>query len=135
MFISLTQLLFSLGIAQGLVISAIFLFSPYFRSRANNFLAATTLCIALLGFLDLVGRRPETTDFFTIVNDVMWEYLVPATIYGYFIRILAERNQALPVRWSLYLPFLVTLVINLFIDGGEVLSVVPVTFLFLRTIG
>lgn len=106
-----------LGSAQGLLVGGVILFSPYFRGRANRYMAFTLLVVVLLGINDLLYDYLSEEAWFITWNDMMWEFLFPATFFLYFIHALDHALGRKPgLRWAVFAPFLLTMVINLVID-------------------
>ncbi len=101
---------------QGFFLAAIFLLVPYFRSQANRHLAYTFLTVGITGINHAFLNSGYENPWLTLSNDIMWEYLFPATLLLYFVYGLKHPLGSQWQRWLLYFPFLITLVINIVID-------------------
>ncbi len=110
------QIFTLLGVAQGLIISALFLFSPFFKSKANRYLAVTLSTISLIGLLYTLDAPASGSAWLIFLNDIMWELLFPASLFRYFVTLLEIKAYQSPrFRW-IYVPFLLTLFVNLLLD-------------------
>ncbi len=119
MELTITNILLLIGLAQGLLLSLVLLASPLFRTRPNRYLAGTFLTLTLMGFLTWRITVIGDTALFITLNDVMWELLFPIFLLFYFAYsfdhpIIRNKN-----RYLLYVPFWVTLILNLAIDFDE----------------
>ena len=90
--------------------------SPYFRSQANRFLSYTFWTTAILGANYSIVMSGIQNDWLTLMYDIMWEYLFPATLLLYFAYALDHPLAKSAKQYWLYLPFVLTLLINVIID-------------------
>lgn len=106
------------ALSQGFVLAFFLLFSRYYRSLANRWLALSLIILSATIIIDIVGEYYHPTslvvEFF--INDLSYDFLVYLPLYLFF-KISTEAN---PVRkhrelFYLILPFLIDTVINLFI--------------------
>ncbi|WP_367390894.1 helix-turn-helix domain-containing protein [Lewinella sp. LCG006] len=116
MQLSISNLTILLGVLQGIVLGFIFLVSPYFRSQANRFLSYTFWTTAILGANYSIVMSGIQNNWFTLVYDIMWEYLFPTTLLLYFAYALDHPLAKSAKQYWLYLPFTLTLLINVIID-------------------
>lgn len=116
MELTLATLLIILGIAQGFILGAVFLFSRFFQSQANQYLAYTFWTVSLMAVSYSLLTAGWTNKWLVLVNDIMWEYLFPATLLLYFVTALGHPLARQKRRYWLFLPFLLTLLINVIID-------------------
>lgn len=101
---------------QGILLASVFLLVPYFRSRANRHLAYTFLAVSVSGINYALLNSGYDNKWLILSNDLMWEYLFPATLLLYFVYGLRHPLGEQWQRWILYAPFFVTLVVNALID-------------------
>lgn len=101
---------------QGVFLVLLFLGSPYFRSRANSYLALTFGTLAIISIIEFHHLTALPAAWKTLHNDIMWEYLFAPSLFLYFAAVLKHPFAERPVRWWLFLPFLLTLVVNVIID-------------------
>ncbi|WP_379697981.1 helix-turn-helix domain-containing protein [Flavobacterium sp. HJSW_4] len=131
---------FNTAIFQGLVLGAIILKSPLFKSNANKYLAyaifALSILIANLVFeiIDIYSSMP----FLRFLDDVEWAFIFPVFIFMFVIHQVNHpiRNSK-KIRW-LYVPFLYSAFSNIFYDCDVVAHffTIPVALKnFLETLG
>jgi len=109
---------FNTAIFQGIVLGAIILKSPLFKSNANKYLAyaifALSLLIANLVFeiVDLYRIMP----FLLFLDDIEWAFLFPVFIFMFVIHQVNHpiRNSK-KIRW-LFVPFLYSALANIIYD-------------------
>lgn len=126
---------FNTAIFQGLVLGAIILKSPLFKSNANRYLAyaifALSVLIANLIFeiIDLYSSMP----FLRFLDNVEWAFLFPVFIFMFVIHQVNHpiRNSK-KIRW-LYVPFLYSAITNVFYDCDVVAHVFTIPH-FLKSI-
>jgi len=84
--------------------------TPFFKSRANTYLS---ISLFLLTCITLLGWNNSDTGIFDFLQDIMWEFLVGAILFTYFL--LHIKHNYLQERWYnwLYFPFLFTLSIEI----------------------
>lgn len=116
MQIPLHYLFLLIGVFQGVLLGFIFILSPYFRSQANRYLSYTFWAISILGINYSLLMSGFDNNWLVLANDIMWEYLFPATLLLYFAYALEHPLATSRQQYWLYAPFLITLVINVFID-------------------
>ena len=116
MQISLNQLIILLGIIQGLILGSLLLFSVYFQNRANRYLAYTLWTAVLCATLYTLIEAGFENKWIISINDIMWEQLYPATLLLYFASSLEHPIANSTKRYWLFLPFTLTLVLNVLID-------------------
>ncbi|MEL6811111.1 MAG: helix-turn-helix domain-containing protein [Bacteroidota bacterium] len=97
---------------QGFLLAALLIFSPFFKSKANNYLgyAIGILSIIMLNiFLDNI-RLFNTYPKLGMVVDVEWAFLFPVLFFEYLIRVTNHRlSNSKKLKW-LYLPFLLSVI-------------------------
>ncbi len=116
MQIPLSYLTILVGVSQGIILGFIFIVSPYFRSRANQFLSYTFWTTAVLGVNYSLLMSGIENNWLILANDIMWEYLFPTTLLLYFAYALDHPLSRSNKQYWLYLPFFITLLINVIID-------------------
>ena len=109
-------LLILLVALQGFLLAGIFLAVPYFRSIANRYLAYTFIAVGISAVTYSLLSAGVENNWLILVNDIMWEYLFPATLLLYFIHALGHPLATDRARWYLLIPFWLTLIINVIID-------------------
>jgi len=114
--IPISYLTILIGVSQGIILGFIFMVSPYFRSQANRFLSYTFWTTAILGANYSIVMSGIQNDWLTLMYDIMWEYLFPATLLLYFAYALDHPLAKSAKQYWLYLPFVLTLLINVIID-------------------
>lgn len=118
MSITLIGLFALLGALQGGILALVLRCSPYFSTKANRYLAITFLTVGIMGVCIFLQTSGTESPWLVIVNDIMWEYLFPVTLLSYFIALLRPGLLNRPAIKLLYLPFWITLVVNLILDGS-----------------
>ena len=117
--LTIANILLLIGLAQGLLLSMVLLTSPLFQTRPNRYLAWTFLTLTLMGFLTWRITVIGDTALFITLNDIMWELVFPVFLLFYFAysfdhSIIRNKN-----RYWLYVPFCITLLLNVAIDLDE----------------
>lgn len=126
---------FNTAIFQGIVLGAIILKSPLFKSKANKYLAYAIFTLSILianlvfEIIDLYSSIP----FLHFLDDVEWAFLFPVLIFMFVIHQLNHpiRNSK-KIRW-LYAPFLYSAITNVFYDCDAVAHIFTIPH-FLKSI-
>ncbi|WP_289665321.1 helix-turn-helix domain-containing protein [Flavobacterium panacagri] len=113
---------FNTAIFQGIVLGAIILKSPLFKSKANKYLAYAIFTLSILianlvfEIIDLYNSMP----FLRFLDDVEWAFLFPVLIFMFVIHQVNHpiRNSK-NIRW-LFVPFLYSALANVFYDCDAV---------------
>lgn len=126
---SISNVLIYVGVFQGVILGLALLFSKYFQSRANRYLAITLLTGCLMAFLHTLTEDGTTNVWIIFFNDIMWEYLYPATLFLYFAVALNHPISTSKHRYWLFLPFILTLFINIFIDLDVEFHLISISWL------
>ncbi len=116
MELDIVTILIILGIVQGFVLGAVILFSRFFQSRSNQYLAFTFWTVALMGLNYTLLSSGWDNNWIIMMNDIMWEYLFPVTFLLYFAYALGHPLADSRHQYWLYFPFIITLVMNVAID-------------------
>ncbi len=127
--ISLYELLILFGCLQGFVLGLVILYSKIFRSSANRFLAYTVLIGALLCTLRSFNSIGLKSAWLTLANDIVWELLFPVTFLFYFLWALAVPWKNSRNLYWLFAPFVLTLLINLWIDLDDDFNIINWNYL------
>lgn len=98
------------GSVLGLFMSISIAASNFFRSKANSYLSAS---LFLLTLLMLLGWLNATTGIIRMVHALMWELLVPVTLFSYFLIHLDHPFYRSKTYKLFYLPFLISVLIDL----------------------
>jgi AraC-like DNA-binding protein len=72
--------------------------------------------VAIMGLNYSLISAGREDNWLILLNDIMWEYLFPVTLLLYFLYALEHPFSRDKRQYYLYLPFLVTLIINVIID-------------------
>lgn len=109
---------FNTAIFQGIVLGAIILKSPLFKSRANKYLAYAIFTLSILianlvfEIIDLYSSMP----LLRFLDDVEWAFLFPVLIFMFVIhQVNHPITNSRKIRW-LYAPFLYSAAANIFYD-------------------
>jgi len=125
-----SNLLLLISAFQGLVLALYILFSPIFKSKANNYLAYTIGIISLLMFnlfLDNIGVF-ETYPKLSIITYIEWAFLFPVFFLFYILKLTSNdlRNNK-KLKW-LYLPMILSIAIHVIIHLEFVFELYQITF-------
>jgi AraC-like DNA-binding protein len=109
---------FNTAIFQGIVLGAIILKSPLFKSNANKYLAYSIFTLSLL----IANLVFEIIDIYSIVplllflDDIEWAFLFPVFIFMFVIHQVNHpiRNSK-KIRW-LFVPFIYSALANIIYD-------------------
>ena len=116
--------LLNIAIFQGIVLGAIILKSPLFKSKANNYLAYAILTLSLL-LLNLIFEIVEvynTVPVLRIIDNIEWGFLFPVFIFLFVInRINHSSKQSKKILW-LFIPFLYSATLNIFRDLDKIVG-------------
>lgn len=116
MTITLIDITVLFGMMQGFIVGMVILFSRFFRSEANQFLALSLLTVSVMIAGEWLLELGVDNIAVVVFTDLMWEYLFPVFFLKYFLFAVEH-----PLRFSkgirlLYLPFILTALINITID-------------------
>ena len=109
---------FNTAIFQGIVLGAIILKSPLFKSNANKYLAYAIFTLSLL----IANLVFEIIDIYSIIpfliflDDIEWAFIFPVFIFMFVIHQVNHpiRNSK-KIRW-LFIPFLYSAFVNILYD-------------------
>jgi AraC-like DNA-binding protein len=104
------------GMMQGLIVGLVILFSRFFKSEANQYLALSLLTVSAMIAGEWLLESGVDNTVVEVFTDLMWEYLFPVFFLKYFLQLVQH-----PLRQSkwinfLFLPFVITAIINIVID-------------------
>lgn len=113
MNLSLLNFIFVASFFLGYFTSLSLLISPFFKSKANNYLSAS---LFILTTMLLFAVTETEVNIIKFLDKIMWEFLIPVTLFIYFL--LQLNHPYLKKRWVkwLFLPFLGFLTIDTFLD-------------------
>lgn len=111
------NLLLLISAFQGFVLAFLIIFSPFFKSKANNYLGYTIGILSLIlfnFFLDRFGVFDTYPKFF-LLTTIEWVFLFSVFFLYYCIHLIKHdlRNNR-KLKW-LYLPFIVSITIHILI--------------------
>ena len=111
------NLLLLISAFQGFVLAFLIIFSPFFKSKANNYLGYTIGILSLIlfnFFLDRFGVFDTYPKFF-LLTTIEWVFLFPVFFLYYCIHLIKHdlRNNR-KLKW-LYFPFIVSITIHILI--------------------
>lgn len=108
-----------IGIVQGLFFGLAILFSKFFKSKTNLYLGVGILigvfiniqyCLLKYGWYD---SNPN----YRILEDIELVLLFPVCLYIYYLKFLNPKLKLTAKHFFLFLPFILSLVLNLYIGG------------------
>lgn len=112
-----THLILILLVAlQGALLGGVFLTIRYFQSPANRQLAITFFAVSISAINYSLLNSGMDNKWLVLCNDIMWEYLFPASLLLYFVHGLQHPLGKQKQRFYLFLPFIITLIVNIIID-------------------
>lgn len=109
---------FNTAIFQGLVLGAIILKSPLFKSKANKYLAYAIFTLSLL-IANLVFEIIDiykTAPFLRFIDDVEWAFILPVFVFKFIIYQVNHPIQNSKKLLWLYAPFCYSALGNIFYD-------------------
>lgn len=97
------------SICIGYFISIALVTSPFYKSRANNYLSLTLFLISSLALLD--AYAPES-GFLSFLSFIMMELLIAVTLFTYFL--IQIQHKYLKQKWYkwLYAPFICAVIVE-----------------------
>lgn len=101
------------GSVLGLFLSLSIGTISFFRSKANKYLSVSIFLLTIIMFF---GWLNAATGFLNMLRAIMWELLVPITILSYFLIHLQHPFFKSRFYKLLYLPFILSLVIDIFLE-------------------
>lgn len=130
---------FNTAIFQGIVLGAIILKSPLFKSNANKYLAYAILTLSLLiaNLVFEIINIYSTLPFLLFLDDVEWAFLFPVLIFMFVIHQVNHPIKNSKKMLWLYVPFLYSALSNVFYDCDAVAHIFTIPTLlktFLETL-
>ena len=124
-FTKLLEVTVIAGVVLGFFISLSLITSPFYKSKANNYLAISLFILTGITFLGWYGADQGLLLF---LQDVMWELLLPVTFSVYFL--LQIEHPYPQQNWFklLYLPFLISFTGDFFLALDYVFGVYALPF-------
>ncbi|UII29645.1 helix-turn-helix domain-containing protein [Fulvivirga ulvae] len=109
----------------GCFISISLLTTPFYKSKANAYLSFSML---ILVGITLLGWYGAEGGIFEFLQGIMWEFLIATTLFHYFlIHIQHEYLKRSWLKW-LYFPFIITLLIDTFLDFDFIFNLYDSSF-------
>lgn len=98
------------GSILGYFISVSLLTSSFFKSKANNYLSLT---IFFLCSIILLGWYDANEGLLSFLQDIMWDFLFPVTLFSYFL--IQLNHFYINKKWYklLYLPFVTSVLFEI----------------------
>ncbi|MEL6535900.1 MAG: helix-turn-helix domain-containing protein [Bacteroidota bacterium] len=98
--------------ALGYFISLALVVSPFFKNKANGYLAVSLFQLASLTALGWHAPESGPLEF---LQSIMWEFFVAATLFTYFLHQLEHPFRSRPWFKWLYAPWWSTLVVEIYL--------------------
>jgi AraC-like DNA-binding protein len=93
--------------------------SLFFKSKANNYLAAS---LFILNLIMLLGWHDAYTGWLGLLRSLMLEFLFPVTLFAYFLIHIQHPFFQSKQFSFLYIPFALTLVVDVFLEGDYAMN-------------
>ncbi|MTI26262.1 helix-turn-helix domain-containing protein [Fulvivirga kasyanovii] len=119
--LDLIDLVIIFGTMQGLFFAIVILSSKFFRTNANIFLGLSLIIIVLINVQTLFLKSSIYINCprLRLFEDIELVLLFPVTLYFYYKASLNFDNRLNPKHLLLFLPFVISLLANLYV-GGDV---------------
>ena len=119
--LDLIDLVIIFGTMQGLFFAIVILSSKFFRTNANIFLGLSLIIIVLINVQTLFLKSSIYINYprLRLFEDIELVLLFPVTLYFYYKASLNFDNRLNPKHLLLFLPFVISLLANLYV-GGDV---------------
>lgn len=103
------------SVAIGYFVSIALIASPFYKSRANNYLALSLFLISSLTFLEW-PRVSMDNMFFQFLSNIRLDFLFATTFFTYFL--IQIKHKLINKKWykRMYLPFLCSLILEILIS-------------------
>ncbi len=112
------KFLLLISASQGFIFGTVVLFSPFFKTKYNNYLSYSILVLSLLMlnmFLDNIGFF-NTYPKLSIIDDIEWIFLFPVTFFYYSITLITHKlEKSKKLKW-LFVPLLMSVILNVVVD-------------------
>ncbi len=111
---SIVNLFLLISVSQGFIFGFAILFSPFYKSKVNNYLGYAILILASLMlnvYLDAIEvfiKYPK----FKILYDIEWIFLFPVFFFIYILKSINHDLEKSKKLYWLYLPFLCSVILN-----------------------
>ena len=116
---------FNIAIFQGIILGAIILKSPLFKSNANKYLAYAifTLSVLIANLVFEIIDIYEIIPFLLFLDDIEWAFLFPVFIFMFVIhQVNHPIKNSKKIRW-LFVPFLYSALANIIYDCEVVMHI------------
>ncbi|MDY8135646.1 helix-turn-helix domain-containing protein [Aquimarina sp. 2201CG5-10] len=97
----------------GLFISVSLFTTSFYKSKANDYLSLSLFLLVSIAFLGWYDAEKGVLEF---LQGIMWEFLVPVTLFTYFLIQIQHPYLKKPWLPYLYTFFFVTLLLDVFLD-------------------
>ena len=117
--------IFIISFLQGSIFALILLFSKFYRSHVNKYLAYTILTVSAIGLINGIEGYLEDSRifFFEVINIIPLEMVFPATFFT-FISLKSNSKIQKGRHIYLYLPFYLFSIINIVIVVLDVFGLI-----------
>lgn len=88
------------------------------RAPAAGWLAAALACLTVAALNAAGHSLGWSHPAYVVSGDIVWPSLIPALFLGYFAHLLDDRLAHHPARHAWAVPFCLTALVNLYIDGS-----------------
>ncbi len=101
------------GVILGFFISLSLITTSFYNSRANKYLSISLFLLVWITFLGWYDADHGILEF---LHGIMWEFLVPVTLFTYFL--IQIKHSYLQKNWYkwLYAIFVITFLIDIYLD-------------------
>jgi AraC-like DNA-binding protein len=124
--------LLNIAIFQGIVLGTIILKSPLFKSKANTYLALAifTLSLLLLNLVFEIVDMYSVVPYLRFIDNIEWAFIFPVFIFLFIVHQVQHPVSKLKNIRLLFLPFLLSALLNIFYDLDDVagLYTIPSSF-------
>lgn len=116
------------GVIQGFFFAISILFSKFFKSKANIYLGISIL----IGVFSNINHWAlhygwyEDHLNYRIIEDIEFVLLFPVTLYFYYVKFLNIEHKLSKTSGLLYLPFIISLIVNLYVGGNVYYDLYPI---------
>ncbi|PKV52851.1 helix-turn-helix protein [Aquimarina sp. MAR_2010_214] len=117
-----------IGVIQGFIFAIVILFSKFFKNKTNLYLGISLLLGVFINiqYWALHYDWYKEHHNFRILEDIELVLVFPVTLYFYYLKLLNPSLQLRNKHWVLFVPFIISIGLNLYIGGQFYFDLYPI---------
>ncbi|MEW7279458.1 AraC family transcriptional regulator [Aquimarina sp. 2201CG1-2-11] len=112
MELSFLEIFVLIGIVHSFVLAVIILYSKFFKSKENFYLAYTFVVLSVVGINNWFWDLGKSPFIISLLDIPLWQFLYPVTLFIFFIKKIDHPLGNRAKTSLLYIPFFILSIVN-----------------------